>query len=49
MYGLEMEEWPESVACWNAKCISCDRVLYDKTLTMRVIKECIDQLPTTIE
>ncbi|EIW63000.1 uncharacterized protein TRAVEDRAFT_34260 [Trametes versicolor FP-101664 SS1] len=42
-------EWPAARACWSAKCINCDRVLYDKTLTMRVIRECIEQLPTTIE
>ena len=42
-------EWPAARACWAAKCLNCDRVLYDKTLTMRVIRECIEQLPTTIE
>lgn len=42
-------EWPTARACWSAKCLNCDRVLYDKTLTMRVIRECIEQLPTTIE
>ncbi|KAI0661185.1 hypothetical protein C8Q70DRAFT_1052292 [Cubamyces menziesii] len=42
-------EWPAARACWAAKCINCDRVLYDKTLTMRVIRECIEQLPTTID
>ena len=42
-------EWPAARACWAAKCVNCDRVLYDKTLTMRVIRECIDQLPTTVE
>lgn len=42
-------EWPAARACWNAKCANCDRVLYDKSLTMRVIQECIEQLPTTIE
>ena len=42
-------EWPVARACWAAKCTSCERVLYDKTLTMRVIRECIDQLPTTTE
>lgn len=42
-------EWPAARVCWDAKCPSCERVLYDKTLTMRVIRECIDQLPTTIE
>ena len=42
-------EWPAARECWAAKCASCERVLYDKTLTMRVIRECIEQLPTTIE
>ncbi|OBZ68161.1 Palmitoyl-protein thioesterase 1 [Grifola frondosa] len=42
-------EWPAARACWNAKCATCDKVLYDKTLTMRVIRECIDSLPTTVE
>ncbi|KAI0329183.1 hypothetical protein GY45DRAFT_1435582 [Cubamyces sp. BRFM 1775] len=42
-------EWPAARACWSAKCINCDRVLYDKTLTMRVIRECIEQLPTAID
>lgn len=41
--------WPEAQACWDARCASCQRVLYDKKETLRVIKECIDQLPKTIE
>jgi hypothetical protein len=43
-------DWPEAQACWNAKCpnASCERVLYDKTETLRVIKECIERLPKCI-
>ncbi|KAF8893938.1 hypothetical protein BD779DRAFT_1467525 [Infundibulicybe gibba] len=43
-------QWPESLACWAAKCPNahCTRLLYDKTETIRVIKECIDALPNTI-
>ncbi|KAH9940476.1 uncharacterized protein BXZ73DRAFT_88708 [Epithele typhae] len=47
--GHGLLEWPAARACWAAKCVNCDRVLYDKTLTMRVIRECIEALPTTIE
>ncbi|GBE81318.1 hypothetical protein SCP_0310450 [Sparassis crispa] len=42
-------DWPAARACWDARCVSCDRVLYDKKETLRVIRECIDQLPTTVE
>ncbi|KAH9945683.1 hypothetical protein B0H21DRAFT_425073 [Amylocystis lapponica] len=42
-------EWPAARACWNARCTNCDRVLYDKKETLRVIRECIDQLPTTVD
>ncbi|KZT24213.1 hypothetical protein NEOLEDRAFT_1094847 [Neolentinus lepideus HHB14362 ss-1] len=43
-------EWREARACWDARCsnVACSRVLYDKAETARVIRECIDQLPTTI-
>jgi BTB/POZ domain len=43
-------EWAESRACWLAKCTNpgCGRVLYDKTETLRVIKECIKGLPSCI-
>ncbi|TFK53932.1 hypothetical protein OE88DRAFT_1654334 [Heliocybe sulcata] len=43
-------EWREARACWDARCtnVGCSRVLYDKVETARVIKECIDQLPTTV-
>ncbi|EMD32083.1 hypothetical protein CERSUDRAFT_119067 [Gelatoporia subvermispora B] len=42
-------DWPTSRACWAAKCNNCDRVLYDKKETLRVIRECIDQLPATVD
>ncbi|KAI0915753.1 hypothetical protein AcW1_003734 [Taiwanofungus camphoratus] len=42
-------EWPAARACWNARCGNCDRVLYDKKETLRVIRECIDQLPATVD
>lgn len=39
-------EWPEACACWTAKCpnAECDRFLYDKEETLRVIRECIEGL-----
>jgi hypothetical protein len=43
--GLEMEEWPEAIACWEAKCKHCGRLNYDKLETLRDIKRCIDTLP----
>jgi len=41
-----LTEWPEAHACWKAKCPNgdCDRYLYDKGETLRVIRECIDGL-----
>jgi len=41
-----LSEWPEARACWTAKCpnSNCDRSLYDKGETVRVIRECIDGL-----
>ena len=44
-----MTGWKEGIKCWEAKCPNCQRVLYDKTETQRVIRECIQQLPTTLE
>ncbi|TFK68918.1 hypothetical protein BDN72DRAFT_768584 [Pluteus cervinus] len=48
--GLEMEEWPEGIACWNARCptAGCGRLYYNKLSTLREIKDCIDRLPTTV-
>ncbi|OSX66724.1 hypothetical protein POSPLADRAFT_1166688 [Postia placenta MAD-698-R-SB12] len=42
-------EWPAARACWDARCVTCDRPLYDQKETLRVIRECIDQLPRTID
>lgn len=43
-------EWAEARACWTAECptIGCDRVLYDKAETLRVIRECIEGLTESI-
>ncbi|THV06722.1 hypothetical protein K435DRAFT_644613 [Dendrothele bispora CBS 962.96] len=45
-----LSNWPEALACWQAKCpdASCSRFLYDQTETVRVIRECVEQLPKTI-
>lgn len=46
-----LSEWPEALACWEAKCgqPGCSRYLYDKNETFRVIRECIEKLPKTID
>ncbi len=44
-----LTEWPEAQACWDARCVTCSRVLYDKKETLRAIRDCIDQLPIVIE
>lgn len=41
--------WDEAQESWRAKCSQCTHVLYDKMETQRVIRECIEQLPTTLE
>ncbi|KAJ7594650.1 hypothetical protein C8J56DRAFT_1044370 [Mycena floridula] len=45
-----LNEWNEALACWTAQCPTsqCARSLYDKGETVRVIKECIEGLPSTI-
>jgi len=45
-----LNEWPEAKACWKAKCTKkeCSRLLYDKGETLRVIKQCIGELPSTV-
>ncbi|EGN99516.1 hypothetical protein SERLA73DRAFT_179565 [Serpula lacrymans var. lacrymans S7.3] len=45
-----LTEWAEARACWEAKCPNpdCMCVLYDKGETLRLIRECIDGLPSTI-
>ncbi|KDR75319.1 hypothetical protein GALMADRAFT_249346 [Galerina marginata CBS 339.88] len=41
--------WPEAVACWKAACSNetCKRLLYDRAETVKVIRECVEQLPKT--
>ncbi|KAF9001123.1 hypothetical protein BDQ17DRAFT_1358788 [Cyathus striatus] len=48
--ALDMEEWPEAVACWSAKCKKegCGDLYYNKVYTLRDIKACIDRLPETV-
>ncbi|CAA7263881.1 unnamed protein product [Cyclocybe aegerita] len=48
--SLEMEEWPEALACWTAKCQKndCGRPNYNKLETLRDIRGCIDRLPLHI-
>jgi hypothetical protein len=45
-----LNDWPEAKACWRAKCgkKDCGRLLYDKVETLRVIKQCIDELLSTV-
>ncbi|KAL0945089.1 hypothetical protein HGRIS_004242 [Hohenbuehelia grisea] len=47
---LEMEEWPEAVLCWAAKCTkeSCGKANYDRVSTLQAITGCLDKLPVTI-
>ena len=44
--SLEMEEWPEAGACWEAKCqkVDCGRLNYNKLMTLKDIRSCIDKL-----
>ncbi|KAG9316172.1 hypothetical protein JVU11DRAFT_2192 [Chiua virens] len=46
---IGLTEWAEAKACWEAKCphTDCAIVQYDKTETMRLIRECIESLPKT--
>ncbi|KAF4622641.1 hypothetical protein D9613_009048 [Agrocybe pediades] len=46
--GLDMEEWPEAIACWEAKCKKddCGRLNYDRLSTLRKIQTCALNLPT---
>lgn len=50
LYSLDMEEWPEAIACWSATCSKsdCARVYYDKIHTLKKVKCCIDDLPVCV-
>ncbi|KAF9233503.1 hypothetical protein BU15DRAFT_53772 [Melanogaster broomeanus] len=47
--NIGLTEWPEAKASWDAKCPNpdCSVVLYDKADTIRLIRECIENLPKT--
>lgn len=47
---LDLCEWPEAEACWEARCSKegCGSLNYDKVATLRQIRNCLDLLPTTI-
>ncbi|KAK7471255.1 hypothetical protein VKT23_002663 [Stygiomarasmius scandens] len=46
----EMDEWPETQACWEARCTNggCGKVLYHKPSTVQAMRDCLDKLPTTV-
>ncbi|KAK7458078.1 hypothetical protein VKT23_009984 [Stygiomarasmius scandens] len=46
--SVEMEDWPETVNCWAAKCKGCGKFYYDKVITVKKLRECIIRLPTTV-
>ena len=45
----EFSECPAARACWDARCSRCEKVLYDQKETVRGIRECIEQLPKSVE
>ncbi|KAJ6494252.1 hypothetical protein C8R45DRAFT_824731 [Mycena sanguinolenta] len=48
--GSAVDEWPEALACWSAKCAGagCSKAIYDRDTILPEIKACIDQLPDTV-
>lgn len=48
--NVGLQEWPEAKACWEARCpnAACASVIYDKTETVRLIRDCIESLPRTV-
>ncbi|KAJ7197844.1 hypothetical protein GGX14DRAFT_374675 [Mycena pura] len=48
--GFAVDEWPQALACWNAKCAGaeCGKPLYERESILSQIKACIDKLPDTI-
>lgn len=47
---LDMAQWDEAEACWNARCVkdSCGGLNYDRVATIRQIRNCLDLVPETI-
>jgi len=48
--SLDMEEWPEAIACWEAKCAKadCERLNYSRLATLRDINHCVSLLPSHV-
>ncbi|KDQ33704.1 hypothetical protein PLEOSDRAFT_1087921 [Pleurotus ostreatus PC15] len=48
--GLDMEEWPEAQACWNAKCgkETCGKPNYDRLVMLQGIQGCIAKLSDSL-
>lgn len=46
----DVDSWIEAEKCWGAVCStkSCGSLNYDKLATLRQIRGCIEQLPTTV-
>ncbi|KAF8686793.1 hypothetical protein AX14_003804 [Amanita brunnescens Koide BX004] len=45
-----LDEWPEALACWSASCPKggCGMLYYDKAATLREVRACLQQLPSTV-
>ncbi|PPQ98420.1 hypothetical protein CVT24_004099 [Panaeolus cyanescens] len=45
-----LSSWPEAISCWKATCPNqpCRRLLFDRSETIRVIKNCIKELKDTV-
>ncbi|KAI0093217.1 hypothetical protein BDY19DRAFT_922717 [Irpex rosettiformis] len=41
---VNLADWPQARSCWEAKCSTCSRVLYDRKETLIAIRNSIDGL-----
>ncbi|KAG7439355.1 uncharacterized protein BT62DRAFT_925865 [Guyanagaster necrorhizus] len=46
--SLEVEEWPEMLACSEVKCAGCGMAVYDRLEVMERVRKCLADLPDTI-
>ncbi|KAI0344698.1 hypothetical protein BDW22DRAFT_1406279 [Trametopsis cervina] len=46
---VQLMEWPQARSCWEARCETCSRVLYDKKETLLAVRHCIDALPMAVD
>ncbi|KAJ7082657.1 hypothetical protein B0H15DRAFT_785521 [Mycena belliarum] len=46
-----MAEWPETRACWDAKCSrpECGAANYDRIATLKQIRSCVNALPVAVD